>query len=57
MRTTDPAVWGTHIYMPRTRDLSEPRRALLWRYCEKILRENGVAIAKDDRKAIDARLG
>jgi len=32
LAATDPAGWGTYGYMPRTRDLSEPRHTLLARW-------------------------
>ncbi|ACY14144.1 hypothetical protein [Haliangium ochraceum] len=39
LRTIDLSMWGSYDYMPRTRDLSGPRRELLQRFCEKVLRE------------------
>ncbi|HYG88364.1 MAG TPA: hypothetical protein VD978_19150 [Azospirillum sp.] len=49
MRTTDPTLWGTYSYMPRTRDLSEPRRKLLWRYCQKVIEELEAPMFEEDR--------
>lgn len=37
LRMIDPAIWHTYNYMPRTRDLSAPRRALLRRFCLGVL--------------------
>jgi hypothetical protein len=39
LRMIDLAMWSSYDYMPRTRDLSSARRALLRRYCEKVIRE------------------
>lgn len=37
LRMIDPAIWHTYNYMPRTRDLSASRRALLARFCEGVI--------------------
>lgn len=37
LRMIDPSIWHTYNYMPRTRDLSASRRALLRRFCEGVL--------------------
>jgi hypothetical protein len=39
LRTTDEANWLSTTYMPRTRDLSACRRALLQAYCRNVLAE------------------
>lgn len=39
LTVTDPKLWGNYLYMPRPRDLSRYRRALLQRFCEKVLRD------------------
>ena len=33
---TDPAIWMTTGYMPRTRDMSQSRRTLLQAWCRKV---------------------
>ena len=40
LRTTDVNMWERWAYMPRTRDLSATRRALLHRFCHKVLAES-----------------
>jgi hypothetical protein len=47
LRTTDLAIWDTPAYMPRTRDLSSPRRALLQRFCRRVLAEHGIRAEQD----------
>ncbi|MFN0077852.1 MAG: hypothetical protein ACKVY0_15455 [Prosthecobacter sp.] len=42
LRMCDERMWATPNYMPRTRDLSKYRRALLRRFCEKVLRQGGI---------------
>jgi len=34
---TDPAIWMTTAYMPRTRDMSASRRTLLQAWCRKVI--------------------
>jgi hypothetical protein len=38
---TDPAIWGSIGYMPRTRDMSASRRTLLQAWCRKVMAEPG----------------
>jgi hypothetical protein len=33
---TDPSIWMTTGYMPRTRDMSASRRTLLQAWCRKV---------------------
>jgi len=42
LRVIDETLWPYYNYMPRTRDLSKYRRALLRRWCHKVLAEHGV---------------
>jgi hypothetical protein len=42
LRMIDDNLWAYYNYMPRTRDLSKYRRALLRRWCNKVLADNGV---------------
>lgn len=37
LRVTDPAIWMTDGYMPRTRDMSGTRTTLLQAWCRKVL--------------------
>jgi hypothetical protein len=37
LRFTDPALWMSSQYMPRTRDMSASRRTLLQAWCRKVL--------------------
>jgi hypothetical protein len=37
LRVTDPALWMSINYMPRTRDMSDSRRRLLQAWCRKVL--------------------
>jgi hypothetical protein len=43
LRMIDERLWGYYNYMPRTRDLSKYRRALLRQFCENVLAANSVA--------------
>ena len=43
LRMIDERLWGYYNYMPRTRDLSKYRRALLRQFCENVLAANRVA--------------
>ena len=36
-RVTQLELWATTLYMPRTRDLSRPRRDLLHRFCRQVI--------------------
>ena len=38
LEVTDPGLWMSIHYMPRTRDLSASRRTLLQAWCRKVLR-------------------
>jgi hypothetical protein len=38
---TEPAIWMTGGYMPRTRDMSQSRRTLLRAWCRKVLQAQG----------------
>jgi len=42
LRMTDERLWGCYNYMPRTRDLSKYRRALLQQFCANVLAANRV---------------
>ncbi len=37
LKRTDPSIWMSTMYMPRTRDLSDSRRRLLQAWCRKAL--------------------
>ena len=37
LRVTDPTLWMSRSYMPRTRDMSASRRTLLQAWCRKVL--------------------
>lgn len=37
LEATDPAIWMTNGYMPRTRDMSRTRTTLLQAWCRKVL--------------------
>ena len=37
LQRTDPAIWMSINYMPRTRDMSDSRRTLLRAWCRKVL--------------------
>ena len=47
-RVTDPAMWSSPNYMPRTRDLSAARRALVVAYCEAVLAARPLATTGQD---------
>ena len=47
LRTTDVNMWERWAYMPRTRDLSATRRALLHRFCHKVLAESADSTAPE----------
>jgi hypothetical protein len=34
----DASVWGSTLYMPPTRDLSDGKRRLLQRWCDRVMR-------------------
>jgi hypothetical protein len=38
---TDPSIWMTTSYMPRTRDMSASRRTLLQAWCRKAIAAGG----------------
>ncbi len=40
-RVIDPALWESTRYMPRTRDLSAPRRELLNAFCDAVIARHG----------------
>jgi hypothetical protein len=40
LRMTDERLWADYNYMPRTRDLSTYRRALLRQFCANVLAAN-----------------
>jgi hypothetical protein len=40
LSVTDPSIWMTTGFMPRTRDMSQSRRTLLQAYCRKVLAQS-----------------
>ena len=47
LRSTNEAIWSTTTYMPRTRDLSACRRALLVAFCVRVIRTHAGDAAAD----------
>lgn len=43
LNVTDPSLWMSVHYMPRTRDMSQSRRTLLQAWCRKVIAEEGKA--------------
>lgn len=41
LNVTDPSMWMSIHYMPRTRDMSQSRRTLLQAWCRKVIAEGG----------------
>ena len=41
LNVTDPSLWMSVHYMPRTRDMSQSRRTLLQAWCRKVIAEEG----------------
>ncbi|MEA2325238.1 MAG: hypothetical protein QOE68_197 [Thermoanaerobaculia bacterium] len=39
LNVTDPSLWMSIHYMPRTRDMSQSRRTLLQAWCRKVIAE------------------
>ena len=48
---TDPSIWMSIHYMPRTRDMSASRRTLLQAWCRKVLSQGGNKKARAEARA------
>jgi hypothetical protein len=56
LNVTDPSLWMSIHYMPRTRDMSQSRRTLLQAWCRKVIAEAGTEGEAASSKAAPPRL-